>query len=130
MCFVPVFIGATLGWLCATLAFLNGIREELITVPLASAVFYVVTVWGLREWKEVRVPLFISVIGGGFGGATLCPALSRVLSYRDADLIWFMSTNGPVDVEVHAILGGLLFATLTIFLTPMKKQTESDTKLT
>ena len=117
-CLIPASIGATLGWLCAALAFLNGFRNEIFTVFLSLAVFYIVTLWGTRRWPELRIRLLLSVFCGGILGAMLCPAVSRVLNYENATLAWFLDPSGPLDVVVSALFCGFLFTLVPILLAP------------
>ena len=77
-CLIAAIIGATLGWLCAAIVFLNGFRDAWSTVFLSLSVFYTVTLWGTRRWPALRTGLLFTVFGGGILGATLCPSVSRV----------------------------------------------------
>ena len=125
---IPAGLGATLGWLCSTLLFIRGVRDEIATVLIALTVFYGVTRWGLRKWEEIRLPLLLAVFGGGIFGAMLCPAVSCQLNYENATLFWYLSTSGPVDVVISSLLAGLFFTGIMLFLIPSDRPISPDNK--
>ena len=116
---LPAITGATIGWLAATLVFLAGYREELLTVFVALSLLYAVLAWEMRWWKDLRIRLPFSVFGGGILAGMLCPAVSRRLDYSQTDIIWLLNPRGPLDIVVFTIIGALLFVLVIATLSPM-----------